>query len=86
MMMKYKGNGCHSLRNKSFISKTSLRYRRPAVCQKSRILPKLILARPLIRWNIWKDKPVNGAPSVMDGASRKTSMEIEQATIDQIWG
>ena len=74
---------------KAFISKTSLRYRRPYMSKTEEFAKNFILARTTNQVEYLKDKTGERRfLSVMvDGArQKKHPMEIEQATIDQIWG
>ena len=74
---------------KAFISKTSLRYRRPYMSKTEEFAKNFILARTTNQREYLKDKTGERRfLSVMvDGArQKKHPMEIEQATIDQIWG
>lgn len=74
---------------KAFISKTSLRYRRPYMSKTEEFAKNFILARTTNQVEYLKDKTGERRfLSVMvDGAKQKKHpMEIEQATIDQIWG
>jgi predicted P-loop ATPase len=74
---------------KAFISKTSLRYRRPYMSKTEEFAKNFILARTTNQREYLKDKTGERRfLSVMvDGARQKRHpMEIEQATIDQIWG
>lgn len=74
---------------KAFISKTSLRYRRPYMSKTEEFAKNFILARTTNQREYLKDKTGERRflPVLVDGArQRKHPMEIEQNTIDQIWG
>ena len=74
---------------KAFISKTSLRYRRPYMSKTEEFAKNFILARTTNQREYLKDKTGERRflPVLVDGAKQKKHpMEIEQATIDQIWG
>ena len=74
---------------KAFISKTSLRYRRPYMSKTEEFAKNFILARTTNQVEYLKDKTGERRflPVLVDGArQKKHPMEIEQATIDQIWG
>lgn len=74
---------------KAFISKTSLRYRRPYMSKTEEFAKNFILARTTNQVEYLKDKTGERRflPVMVDGArQKKHPMEIEQATIDQIWG
>lgn len=74
---------------KAFISKTSLRYRRPYMSKTEEFAKNFILARTTNQREYLKDKTGERRflPVLVDGArQKKHPMEIEQNTIDQIWG
>jgi predicted P-loop ATPase len=74
---------------KAFISKTSLRYRRPYMSKTEEFAKNFILARTTNQREYLKDKTGERRflPVLVDGAKQKKHpMEIEQVTIDQIWG
>ena len=74
---------------KAFISKTSLRYRRPYMSKTEEFAKNFILARTTNQREYLKDKTGERRflPVLVNGAEQKKHpMEIEQATIDQIWG
>ena len=74
---------------KAFISKTSLRYRRPYMSKTEEFAKNFILARTTNQREYLKDKTGERRflSVLVDGArQKKHPMEIEQATIDQFWG
>ncbi len=74
---------------KAFISKTSLRYRKPYMKRTEEFAKNFILARTTNQKEYLKDKTGERRfLSVMADASRqkKHPMEIEPETIEQIWG
>lgn len=74
---------------KAFISKTSLRYRRPYMSKTEEFAKNFILARTTNQREYLKDKTGERRflPVLVDGSrQQKHPMEIEQSVIDQIWG
>lgn len=74
---------------KAFISKTSLRFRRPYMSKTEEFAKNFILARTTNQKEYLKDKTGERRflPILADaGRQRKHPMEIEPETIEQIWG
>lgn len=74
---------------KAFISKTSLRFRKPYMTKTEEFAKNFILARTTNQREYLKDKTGERRflPVLVDGKNqRKHPMEIEPETIEQIWG
>lgn len=74
---------------KSFISKTSLRFRKPYMAKSEEFAKNFVLARTTNQKEYLKDKTGERRflPILVDaGRQKKHPMEIEEATIEQIWG
>lgn len=74
---------------KAFISKTSLRFRKPYMPKSEEFAKNFVLARTTNQREYLKDKTGERRflPILVDGErQKKHPMEIEPATIEQIWG